>query len=265
VSINVSQIFVRYPDEKDAAEVLSTYQQAREGAPSFVVARTPSPWLAVLAGDNATAPETAQLLSRALEASSLWYGLAGNALAYRLLRYELGRETERVLEPAEIYRTDASFLLPEYRDAEQILYGRLRQASIPAEYVYLFIEEVGAGSRPGRTDAAVVRQGRIESFLHRVPRRGADGVRTLFDLYKEGEQTVTEMLHLYGSFDEGRARQLFRTLEAVCGRRTLPPGWKVRYLAGSVRDPQLGRRLAATHAEGRYTFDLEPPNPESRF
>jgi hypothetical protein len=262
VSINVSQIFVRYPDEKDAAEVLATYQQAREGAPSFVVARTPTPWLAVLAADNAPAPETAQLLSRALEASALWYGLAGNALAYRLLRYELGREAAREMEPAEIFRPDASFVLPEYRDAEEILYGKLRQASIPAEYIYLFMEEVGAGSRPGRTDAVVVRQGRVESFLHRVPRRGSDGVRTLFDLYKEGEQTVYEMLHLYGEFDEARARQLFGTLERVCRRRTLPPGWKVCYLAGSVRDPKLGRRLAAEHAKGRFSFDLTPPPAE---
>jgi hypothetical protein len=84
-------------------------------------------------------------------------------------------------------------------------------------------------------------------------------VRTLFDLYKEGEQTVYEMLHLHGAFDESRAEQLFKTLEGVCRRRSLPPGWKVRYMAGSARDPALGRRLASAHARGHYSFELSPP------
>ena len=266
MSINVSQIFVRYPDEKDAGEVLAAYLAGGgERPPSFIVVRTPGPWLAALSADNAPAPEAAQLLSRALEATALWYGLAGNTLAYRLIRYAWGREVERIQEPPEIFEPGASFALPEYRDVEEILYRKLRAEGIPADYVYLFAEEVGAGGggrEAARTDAAVVRAGRIEPFVHRVPRRGMDAVRTLFDLYREGEQVVYEMLHLQGAFDEGRAQQLLRTLEGVCRRRTLPPGWKVRYLAGSARDPELGRRLAAAHARGRFSFELEPPPTE---
>lgn len=263
MSINVSQIFVRYPDEKDAAEILARYSAgAGERPSSFLVARTPGPWLAVLAADNAPAPEAAQLLSRTLEAAAIWFGLAGNTLAYRLIRYAWGRPIEQTQEPPEIFRPDATFLLPEYRDVEEILYRRLRAEGVPAEYVYLFAEEVGAGSFGGRADAAVVRAGTVEPFAHRVPRRGADAVRTLFDLYKEGDSVVYEMLHLRGTFDEGRAERLLRTLEEVCRRRTLPPGWKVRYVAGSVRDPELGRRLAAAHAKGRFSFELEPPPAE---
>lgn len=260
MSINVSQIFVRYPDWKDAAEVLADYQHRSHGVPSFVVTRTSSPWLAVCAGDNAPAPEAAQVLSRALEASAIWYGLAGNALAYRVIRYGLGRETEKVLEPAEIFKPDAEFVLPAYRDAESELYQRLRGAGLPPEYLYLFVEEIGvSGGPPGPADAATVREGSVAPFRHRVPRRSSDRVRTLFDLYREGEETVYEMLHLHGEFEEARAQQLLRTLEEVCRRRTLPPGWKVRYLAGSVRDPRLGRLLAGLHGRGRFSFELAPP------
>jgi hypothetical protein len=260
MSINVSQIFVRYPDEEDAAEILADYQRARRGSPSFIVARTPTPWLAVSAGDNAPAPEAAQILSRALEAAAVWYGLAGNTLAYRLLRWEHGRELERVQEPPEIFDPSAAPILPAYRDVEEELYRRLRSAGLPGEYVYLFAEEIGvSGGATGNADAAAIREGAIERFRHRVPRRGADAVRTLFDLYKEGEQTVTEMLHLHGEFEAARAEQLLRTLEAVCRRRALPAGWKVRFLAGSARDPKLGARLAEAHARGRFSFELAPP------
>ena len=260
MSINVSQIFVRYPDEKDAAGFLAELQRRSPGGLSYVVVRTPTPWLAVSARDNAPAPETARQLSRALEASAIWYGLAGNALAYRLIRYELGRESDKVLEPEEIFRPEATYALPAYRDVEQELYRRLRDQGLPPEYLYLFAEEIGvAGGEKGNPDAASVRDGTVEPFRHRVPRRGSDAVRTLFDLYKEGEQTVYEMLHLHGAFDESRAEQLFKTLEQVCRRRSLPPGWKVRYMAGSVRDPGLGRRLAGAHSRGRYSFELQPP------
>ncbi len=257
VSINVSQIFVRYPDEEDAAGVLARHQESRPGLPSFLVARTSSPWLAVLAGDNAPSPEVAKSLSRALEASALWYGLAGNALAYRLIRYDYGRAVEKTLDPPEIFKPDASFPLPAYRDVEQVLHGRLRQEGIPPEYIYLFTEEVGAGTNPGRTDAVMVRAGRLEAFRHRVPRRGTDVARTLFDLYREGEQTVYDRLNLLGQFDRERAMLLFRTLEAVCLRRTLLPGWKVCYQASSARDPGLGRRLARACPAGGFSFRFE--------
>ena len=260
MSINVSQIFVRYPDEKDAAGVLADLQRKTPGGLSYIVARTPTPWLAISSADNAPAPEIARHLSRALEAAAIWYGLAGNTLAYRMIRYELGREVGKVLVPEEIFQPEASFVLPAYRDVEQELHRRLRDAGLPAEYLYLFIEEIGVSGKRGETaDAAAVRDGIVGPFRHRVPRRGSDGVRTLFDLYKEGEETVYEMLHLHGDFDESRAQHLFETLEAVCRRRSLPSGWKVTYMAGSVRDPELGRRLAAAHSQGRYSFDLVPP------
>jgi hypothetical protein len=263
VSINLSQIFVRYPDEKDAAEVLADFQKGRSGAPSFFVARTPGPWICVCAGDNMPPPDAARALSRALEASAVWYGLAGNTLAYRLIRHELGREAEKLLVPAEIFDREGRFPIPEYRDVEHELYRKLREIGLPAEYVYLFAEEIGmAGGDAGPADAAAVRDGAVQPFRHRVPRRNHDDVRTLFDLYKEGEQTVYEMLHLHGEFDEARAQQLFRTLEAVCRRRNLPEGWKVRFLAGSARDPKLGPRLADAHARGRFTYELQPPPAE---
>jgi hypothetical protein len=258
MSINVSQIYVRYPDEKDAAEVLAGSPPGEAGAPVYTVIRTPSPWLAVASRDNTTDPAVAQRLSRALEAKSIWYGLAGNALAYRLIRYELGREVEQVRDPADLFREEPPSLLPEYRDVEQELHARLRREGIPTDYVFLFSEEIGASAK-GSHDAAVVRGGAAEPFTHRVPRRESDEVRTLFDLYKEGEQRVTELLHLQGAYDEARARRLFATLETVCRRRALPEGWKVQYLAGSTRDPDLGRRLAELHAKGRFSYELAPP------
>lgn len=264
MSINVSQIFVRYPDEQDVAEVLAELQRrAPPGGPSYVVVGTPSPWIAVAARDNAPAPDTARSLSRALEATAIWYGLAGNTLAYRFIRTELGRETDKALVPEEIFKPEATYVLPAYRDVEQELHRRLRDAGIPPEYIYLFVEEIGvSGGKKEAPDAAAVRDGAVEPFRHRVPHRGSDGVRTLFDLYKEGEETVYEMLHLHGAYDETRAEQLFRTLEQVCRRRSLPPGWKVRFMAGSVRDPALGARLASAHSRGSYSFELTPPPAE---
>ena len=259
MSINVSQIFVRYPDEKDAASVLADLQRREPESPSYVVVRTATPWLAVSAGDNTPAPETARHLSRALEATSTLYGLAGNTLAYRLIRHELGRETTRVLVPEEIFNPDTQFSLPVYRDVERELHQKLREAGIPHEYLYLFVEEIGVSGQDGKPDAVAVKDGGVESFLHRVPRRGSEGVRTLFDLYKEGEETVYEMLHLRGAYDETRAQQLFKTLEEVCRRRSLPPGWKVTFMAGSMSDPELGRLLMGAHSRGRYSFDLVPP------
>ena len=262
MSINISQIFVRYPDEKDAAALLASRQDRSPGAPSFLVARTASPWLAVFSGDNMPAPETARQLSRALEGSSLWFGLAGNALAYRLIRYELGREVEKILEPPEIFQTDGASQMPAYRDVEAELYDKLRALGIPQEYVYLFMEEIGvSGGDPGRTDAAVVRHGGVENFVHRVPRRSVDAVRTLFDHHKEGEQTVYESIRLQGAFDNARAKQLLQTLEQMCKRRSLPPGWKVRYVLDPQPDPGFVMRLMAVHAAAKFTYELSHTEP----
>ncbi len=257
MSINVSQIFVRYPDEKDVAPLLAARQDRAPGSPSFLVARTGSPWLVVCAGDNSPSPETARHLSRALEGTAVWFGLAGNALASRFIRYDLGREAEKVLEPPEIFQAEPATVMPAYRDVEQELYLKLRGLGIPQEYVYLFMEEIGvSGGNPGTTDAAVVRGGTVEQFVHRVPRRSVDEVRTLYDHHKEGESTVFETIRLQGAFHHGRARQLLQTLEAMAKRRRLPPGWKLKYRLEPELDPDFVMRLVAVFAAGRYSYDL---------
>jgi hypothetical protein len=262
LSINISQIFVRYPDEKDAAALLASKQDRTPGSPSFLVARTASPWLAVCSGDNTPAPDTARHLSRALEGTSVWFGLAGNALAYRFIRYDLGREMEKVLEPPEIFKVDGASQMPAYRDVEAELYARIRSLGIPQEYVYLFMEEIGvSGGDPGKTDASVVRGGAVENFVHRVPRRSVDAVRTLFDHHKEGEQMVYESIRLQGAFDNPRARQLLQTLEQMCKRRSLPPGWKVRFVLDPGSDADFAMKLAAVHAAGKWSYELSHLEP----
>jgi hypothetical protein len=263
VSINISQIFVRYPDEKDAAALLASKQERGPGTPSLMVSRTGTPWLVVCSGDNATAPDTARHLSRALEGTAVWFGLAGNALAYRLIRYDLGREVEKILEPPEIFQDDGVRLMPAYRDVEAELYKKLRALGIPQEYVYLFMEEIGvSGGNPEKTDAAVVRNGSVENFVHRVPRRSVDEVRTLFDHRKEeGEQTLFESIRLQGAFDNARAKQLLQTLEQICKRRSIPQGWKLRYVLDPQVDPSFVMRLMAVHAAGKFAYELSHLEP----
>ena len=258
MSINISQIFVRYPDEKDVAALLAAQQDRTPGSPSFLVARTGTPWLAVFSGDNAPSPDKAKHLSRALEGVAIWFGLAGNALAYRIIRYDLGRETEKILEPAEIFGGEAATsMMPAYKDVESELYQRLRGLGIPQEYVYLFMEEVGvSGGTPGTTDAVVVRAGTVEQFVHRVPRRSVDAVRTMYDHHKEAEQTVYEAIRIQGTFDHGRARKLLQTLEAMCKRRSLLPGWKVKFRLEPELDPDFVMRILAIHAASRFSYDF---------
>lgn len=259
MSINVSQIYVRYPDEKDVAALLASRQDRAPGAASFLVARTGTAWLAVCSGDNAPSPETAKHLSRALEGTCVWFGLAGTALASRYIRYDLGREAEKVLEPPEIFQPEAEAggVMPAYRDVEQELYTKLRGLGVPQEYVYLFMEEIGvSGGDPSRTDAVMIRNGNVEQFLHRVPRRSVDEVRTLFDHHKEAESVVFETLRLQGEFEHGRARQLLQTLEAMTRRRRLPPGWKLKYRLEPELDPDFVMRLIAVFAAGKFSYDL---------
>ena len=257
MSLNLNQIFVRYPDPKDAAELLLEVQKRKKPAQTFVVAKTGGPWLAVLGGDNTLPQDVAPLLSRALEAQALWFGLAGNTLAYRLIRYEHGKEVERLLEPAELFTPDGPLLLPAYKDVELLLHKKLRALGIPAEYVYLFAEEVGvAGGDPGTPDAAALRQGTVELFRHRVPRRGEDGVRTLFDLHKEGDQRVFESLALHGEWDEERGKSLLKTLAGICRRRSLPPDWTVRFLLSAPKTPDTAVRLLQLYAAGKHPFEM---------
>ncbi len=256
MSINLSQAFVRYPDAKDAAEVAAEFQNRNEDAPGFIVARAPAGWVALLAGGDDVPPAMAERLSRALEARALWFGLAGSALAYRFRRYELGKVAEEVLEPAELFAAEGPSRLPEYRDAELALLERLRGESIPEEYLYLHEREVGmAGGEP---DAARVRGGQIERFSHRVPRRPKGRVRTLFDLFTEGEEAVTDRLELRGAYDEARAERLLRTLDAITKRREVPPGWTVRYAVSSA-DPELFPKLTALHRKRPHPYEFQLP------
>jgi hypothetical protein len=253
VSINLAQAFVRYPDARDAADVAAEYQGRNADAPGLIVARAPGGWVAVLAAGDDVPPALAERLSRALEARAFWFGLAGSALAYRARRYELGRVAEEAAEPAELFGGAESFALPAYRDAERVLLDRLRAAELPEEYLYLHEREVGmAGGEP---DAARVRGGQVERFSHRVPKRARGGVRTLFDLFEENEQTVTERLELRGTWDEARAEGLLRTLDAITRRREVPPGWTVRYEVSST-DPELPPKLAALHRKRPHPYTV---------
>src|SRR5262249_33417753 len=166
------------------------------------------------------------------------------------------------LEPPEIFQADASQLMPAYRDVEAELYGKLRGFGIPLEYIYLFMEEIGvSGGDPGKTDAAVVRSGTVENFVHRVPRRSLDAVRTLFDHHKDGEQTGDESIRLQGAFDNSRAKQLLQTLDQICKRRSLPQGWKIRYVIDPGVDPDFVMRLLAVHAAGKFVYELSHLEP----
>lgn len=257
MSINLSQAYVRYPDVRDAAEILQGFLAKSAPEASAVISATGSPWLCVCGQGNDVAPEAARTLARALEAHAVWYGLAGGSLAYRLLRFELGREVERFLVPEEIFGAEPPPRMPEYRDVEEELYRRLRKLGIPADYVYLFVEEIGVeGGVKGEPDAAAVRPGEAGPFRHRVPHRSVDRPRTLFDQYREGEQSVTETLRLHGGYEETRARGLLSVLDGMVRRRALPPGWTVRFSATSPEAPELAARIAALHAKGRHAYEF---------
>ena len=256
MSINLAQAFVKYPDPKDAAEVAAELQGRTPDAPGALLARAPNGWIAVLSADDEATPAMAERLSRALEARAIWFGLAGSALAYRFRRYELGKLAEEVAEPPELFTAEGPVQLPAYRDAERVLLERLRETGIPEDYVYLREREVGMSG--GDPDAARIRNGGIERFSHRVPKRPKGVVRTQFDLYTEGEQAVTERLDLRGSFDGARAEQLLRTLDRITKRRETPAGWTVRYAVSST-DPDLLPKLAALHKKGRHPYEIQAP------
>ena len=78
----------------------------------------------------------------------------------------------------------------------------------------------------------------------------------LFDQVDEEAKRVTENVELRGEFEEKRASRLLQTLDAVCRRRTVPPGLGIQYIANSPRDPDLTMRLAMLHAKGRYAFEF---------
>src|SRR6185436_7190223 len=79
--------------------------------------------------------------------------------------------------------------------------------------------------------------------------------------HKEGEQTVYESIRLQGAFDNSRAKQLLQTLERMCKRRSLPPGWKVRFVLDPDFDPSFMMKLAAVHAAGKWSYELSHLEP----
>lgn len=258
MSINLNQIFVRYPDPKDAGDLLADFQSKKPETPNLIVAKAGESWLAVVGGENTLPPEIAPLLSRALEAHAVWFGLAGNTLAYRLIRYEHGREVEHVMEPPEIFSPEEPAKMPAYKDVEDELHRKLRGYGIPREYIYLFVEELGvSGGTAGTPDAAAARAGTVELFRHRVPKRREEGARTLFDLYKEGDQRVYETLTLRGGYDEARAAGLLRVLAAICRRRAPPEGWAVRFQVSSPKEPSTALKVLEFHRRGKHPFEME--------
>jgi hypothetical protein len=270
VSLNVSQVFVRYPDVKDAAEAVEGWLAARLAAGGDVVRHvcvpTGSAWIGLYAAGNTSPPELAEHVSRALEAHATWFGLSARALAFRHRRYHLGRMTDDSLVPQELFGTGDDFKLPAYSDVEQGLFDRLKK-EIPEPYLFAFAEEFGASAR-GEPDAVVVAPapwsergvGR-EPFAHRLAKRPA-GVRTLWDEFDEEAKTVTDAVVLRGTYDEGRATSLVQLLQKLVVRRTVPDGWSARFRPESPTGATLVEPVVALHAAKRtalrLSYDLVP-------
>jgi len=260
VSLNLSHVFVRYPDVKGVGQALEPWLAARlksqSDLPRHVCVPTGSPWIGVFATGNASPVELAEHLSRALEAHALWFGLSGRALAYRFRRLQHGRTLDDTLVPPELFARDDVFRLPPYPDAEEELALRLRKEGVPDAYVFAMAEEFGASAR-GEPDAVVVAPApwsesglQQEPFAHRMPKR-PPGTRTLFERFDEEKTTVADSVVLRGTFDEERARALLFTLQRMTLRRTVQPGWTVRYELESPQGPALLEPVAALYAKER--------------
>jgi F-type H+-transporting ATPase subunit gamma len=78
-------------------------------------------------------------------------GLAGHALAYRLLRWNLGRETERQLEPPEIFAAEGAALVLPFANAD----------AIARKVIALFDE--------GQFDVATLFYSRFRSVISQIP------------------------------------------------------------------------------------------------
>lgn len=265
VTLNLSQVFVRYPDLVGVGQALEPYALARLRAavevPRLLAFSTDTPWIAVLAVGNNPPPELAQFLSRALEADAIWAAVAGRALAYRWQVWKLGRRAEESTVPKDLFDAPETRPLPEYPDAELDVDRRLDSAGVPGGHRFLFAEELGdAGD--GRADGLVVEPGpeRAEdlvsrSFAVRVPRRPA-GLRTLFDRFDAERSVVEDEVLLRGQWDEGRGRRLLELLERMSARRTRPKGWTYRYVLESPEGMALLRPLLALHAGRKWSYEL---------
>ncbi len=261
----MAHAFVRYPDIAGAASTAAGYVAAeskeRGSSPRIVLVAAPGGWIGLYAEGNNSAPGIAQYLSRALEAESLWFGLAGRSLAYRIQRFKLGKRVEEATSPAGLFGPEGPGLLPIYPDAEQDVFTRLDQAGIPEAYRFLHVEELGA--RPSGThDAVQIRFGpegtEEQPFAHRPP-NAAPGIRTLFDRFDEAASIVEDDVVVRGTHDPGRARALFATLGKIHARRRPPPGWTFRFAIESPEGAALLDPLLAQFASERAGFDLVKP------
>ncbi len=271
VSLNLSQVFVRYPDVKDAAEAVEGWLAARLAAGGDVARHVCVPagsgWIGLYAAGNTSPPELAEHVSRVLEAHATWFGLSARALAFRHRRYHLGRMTDDTLVPQELFGAGDDFKLPSYADVEQELFERLKK-DVPEAYVFAFAEEFGASAR-GEPDAVVVARApwsergvSREPFAHRLAKRPA-GVRALWDEFDEEAKTVTDAVVLRGTYDEGRAASLLQLLQKMVIRRSVPEGWKPRFRPESPAGSAMVDLVVALHAAKRnalrLSYDLVPP------
>jgi hypothetical protein len=266
VSLNLAQAFVRYPDITGAASTAASYLTSsvkeRRASLRVVMAAAPGGWIGVYTEGNNSAPEFAQYLSRALEADSVWFGLAGRSLAYRIQRFKLGKRVEETTQPADLFGPGGPGVLSLYPDAEQEVFSRLGQAGIPEGYRFLHAEELGI--KPlGTPDAVQIRvtaDGTEEQpFAHRAP-NPTPGIRTIFDRFDEAASIVEDDLLVRGAYDGERARALFGTLRRVHARKRPPTGWTFRFAVESPEGAPLLDPLLAQYGDekkaGRAPFVL---------
>ncbi len=270
VTINLSQIFVRYPSAADTAgaleKMLASRAKGEQETPQHVIVETGTPWLAIVAWGNNAAPETAEYLSRALEAQAMWFGLAGRVLACRLRKYQHGKRIDEWTSPPELFGAPEPFALPAYVDVEAMLISKLIDDGLPAAYLYLRADELGMSPRTGDSAADAIallaaswKESGLEqkAFVHRRPRRGAGLVRTLFDRFDEAKQVVADDLHLRGTWDEARGKSLLALLQSMMNRRQIPEAWKYVYIlpASEIAQP-LGALFAREKAGMGLSYEL---------
>ncbi|HEY3226446.1 MAG TPA: hypothetical protein VGK61_05590 [Planctomycetota bacterium] len=267
MSLNLAHAFVRYPEVAAAASTAAGYLAAeakeRGQGPRHILVASPGPWIGVYAEGNSTAPGLAQHLSRALEAESLWFGLAGRSLAYRVQRYKHGKRMEERTEPAGLFGSEGAGPMPLYPDAEAEVFDWLGKAGIPEAYRFLHSEELGAKSS-GPADSVQIRVGpegaEEQPFAHRAPAIAAPGIRTLFDRVNEAASMVEDDVIVRGVFDRDRAAALLGTLQKMAGRRRPPTGWSFRYVLQSpegaaLLDP-ITELYGSERRAGKVRFDL---------
>lgn len=265
MTLNLSQVFLKYPDVFGAAGALRLHLASRaksdQDVPQHILAATGTPWLALFAWGNSASPEIAEYLSRALECHATWFGLAGRSLAYRVRRFHLGRRTDEINSPPELFGQPEPFALPAYVDVEKELLDLLLRDGLPPHYLYLRAQELGISGEAGDPDAVAVldapwSEARVEEkrFLHRKPRREGRAPRTLFDRFDDEKQVVVDEVVLRGTWDDARGRSLLLLLKSMAQRREIPPGWRYVYLLAGSAGPALLKPLGELFAREKASL-----------